>query len=274
MSTFLPFARKKRNDFWVWDLMADIFPDDDKIQLACLCKALSCKTQNEFLINTREKLVMLLLDQHLYNEAKVEVKTIIETRNNNGWKIPAKLSDWEKADWFTKAEDLKNNRIFYNKHKETAEEILYHDTPEQIAVVEFVNADKKILNFIINKSKYGFFKYDRFLDYAQTGEVIKIRLEEDPKANSQINEGKFYKALSVRKVKEEPDKEVLRSFEGAIRKNENQSFAFVDDIFIEPSLVKTLALQDNTNIAGQAIISFNKKKDSWGWKAIGIKKLS
>src|SRR5690606_3197491 len=35
LSSFLPFAKQKRNDFWVWEVMAEIFPDDKEIQFAC-----------------------------------------------------------------------------------------------------------------------------------------------------------------------------------------------------------------------------------------------
>lgn len=38
LSAALPFARQKKNEFWVWELMAEIFHDDDELLMACYCK--------------------------------------------------------------------------------------------------------------------------------------------------------------------------------------------------------------------------------------------
>ena len=37
-NTFLPFAKKKQNDFWVWQLMSEIMTNKE-VSFACLCKA-------------------------------------------------------------------------------------------------------------------------------------------------------------------------------------------------------------------------------------------
>jgi len=42
------------------------------------------------------------------------------------------------------------------------------------------------------------------------------------------------------------------------------------DIFITPPLVSRHQLIDGQRISGTAILSFNKKRGSWGWRAASI----
>ena len=55
LSAFLPFAQRKRNDFWVWDVLSEVFEGDEEKILACYSKALSCRVSDDFLINIRQR---------------------------------------------------------------------------------------------------------------------------------------------------------------------------------------------------------------------------
>ncbi|UYQ90960.1 hypothetical protein MKQ68_12735 [Chitinophaga horti] len=80
LSAFLPFAKQKRNDFWVWELMTKIFSADKDIQFACYCKALSLKTPEDFLVNLRHAFSEILVERRMFNEAKTEIQKVIATR--------------------------------------------------------------------------------------------------------------------------------------------------------------------------------------------------
>ena len=72
LRSFLPFAKQKRNDFWVWELMVEIFPNDEETQFACYCKALSPEnTPKTFLVKNQDRhLQEMLVDKQMYDEAK------------------------------------------------------------------------------------------------------------------------------------------------------------------------------------------------------------
>jgi hypothetical protein len=55
LESLLPFAKKKRNDFWVWEILAEAFSSDPEKVFACYCKALSCKNPDEMLVSLRQK---------------------------------------------------------------------------------------------------------------------------------------------------------------------------------------------------------------------------
>ena len=255
---FLPFAQKNRNQFWIWSLLSNVITD--KVQkIACLCKALTIKTPAEFLIGVREELAKLLIEQQLYNEAKTEISQIIEIRRYKKWKISYEIEDWSQQEWYNKAEKNNNNYKLYDSYKEIAEEILFSDIPEEIAVVEFINRNKKILNFIINKEKYGFFRYGNNLNDVKIGDVLKIRIENI--------KGKFFELLSARIQNEDIDVKTIRKFEGNIRIINKFGFGFVDEVFISSYLINKNNILQNDRVEGKAVMSFNIKKNKWGWKA-------
>ncbi len=127
LNVFIPFAKSKKNDFWVWDVMSEIFEDTDENKLACLCKALSLKAKDDFLIKVRTHIIPLLLAKEMYAEAKFELDAVIELRHKNQWKVQSNLTVLQEADWYNKASTIQNNKALYNSYKTIAEQILYSD---------------------------------------------------------------------------------------------------------------------------------------------------
>lgn len=263
LTNFIPFAKKKRNDFWVWELLADTFQPEDERKIACLCKALSLKTPNEFLINTRQKLAEILIEKNKFQEAKTEIEKILLARNDNNWKVPKKILEWTEQDWFKNNTSLKDNFPFYKQYLKSAEEILFADIPEETVAVEFINENKSIINFVKDKSKHGFFNYSGMIDKPKIGDLINVRFSGD-------GQDGFYKVLSIKKSSSDSVCDAIKNFQGNLKMREPASFGFVENIFVEPSLIVKHELNKNDLIKGKAILSFNKKKNEWGWKAIEI----
>lgn len=260
---FLPFAIRKRNDFWVWDLLSEIFPKDDIRKIACLCKALTCNTQDGFLVKIRQKLAALLIQGKQYVEAKTEIENIVATRNSNNWQIRGELLQWQSQDWYKQTQSQPNNQRFYKSLVNVAEEILYSSIPEQLVAVEFVNSDKKMLNFVINEKVNGFFYYGNHLSKVNIGDILKVRLKESPQGN-------HYKIFTAKYVNKEVDIEAIKIFSGDLRIISNLNIGFAEGVFIDSNTINKKGLQDKQLVKGRAILSYNKKKEEWGWKAIEV----
>lgn len=266
LTNFIPFAKKKKNDFWVWELLADTFQLGDERKIACLCKALSLKTPNEFLINTRQKLAEILIKQNNFQIAKTEIEEIISARTENKWPIPKQITEWTEKDWYKNVSRQKDNFTFYKQYLKSADEILFADSPEEIIVIEFVNEIKSIVNFVKDKSKQGFFSYSGIIEKPIIGDLFNVRFSGDGKDG-------FYKVLSIKKSTSDSVSNAIKIFQNNLKLKESASFGFVEDIFIEPGLIIKYELINNDMIKGKAILSFNKKKNEWGWKAIEICKI-
>lgn len=264
LSSFLPFAKQKRNDFWVWGIMAEIFKNDKKKQMACYCKALSLKTPEDFLVKLRQTFAEILIAQKFYDEAKTELKIAVQTRRKNEWKIPNKIKIWGSQDWFKNAMVKENNNDFYQKHLSIAEEILYQDVLEETIAVEFVNRDKKILNFVKDKEKSGFFNYSKNIEAPQIGDVFAVRLKA-------VGGDGFYSLLTSEKLQSTKGVEAIKKFKGAITIVNSQNFGFVNnEVFVDSNMVQNKNLDHFDIVSGKAILSYNKKKKEWGWKAFEI----
>src|SRR5690606_20082095 len=124
------------------------FSSDPEKVFACYCKALSCKSPDEMLVSLRQKMARLLIGRKLYNEARTEIDLLVHARTAHGFKIPAEVTNWQAMDWYRTAVSSKSNFGFYKVYIPIAEALLFSDVPEESVIVEFVNADKKILNFI------------------------------------------------------------------------------------------------------------------------------
>ncbi|HOW30784.1 MAG TPA: hypothetical protein PLP88_04400 [Bacteroidales bacterium] len=262
LSAILPFAKKKKNDFWVWEVLADAYPNDDEKVFAFYCKALSCYSPEEMLVSLRQKMAALFIRRQLFNEARTEIDMLVTARNTKGWRIPSEVIQWQSENWYTSAVASKSNKSLYSEYITIAEGFLFSDVPEEPVIVEFVNSDKNMLNFIASESKFGFFKYDRFFKDVKIGDVLKVRFQGENK------EGLYHLYTAIKVDDSTFRDQFVRQVSGAVKISEGKAFGFLDDVYIHPSIVKRLNLADGIHIEGMAIKSYNQDKKQWGWKLI------
>lgn len=259
IDALLPFVKTKKNDFWVWDLMSEV-TDNDELAFSCLCKSLSLKTPEQFLPKIRTKIADIFIQKKLYNEAKTEINKVINSKMKNEQKIPLKIQNWQQENWYIEAKILDSNFKIYNQYKSKAEEILFSDIEESIVVIEYVNKKKKIIHFIQNKNISGFFKYEGIIDSPKIGDIIKGRINKKKDGFYEFISGKIDNSLSH---------ECILKFKGQIKIHPS-GFGFVKDIFIDKPIVNKYNLTENQEVSGKAILSFDKKKSKWCWKAISV----
>lgn len=257
----LPFARKKSNDFWVWDLLSESLQGNDELVFACYCKALLCKSPEEMLVSLRQRMAKALVERKLYGHAKKEIELLTASRSAKGYNIPREVLNWMESDWFKSANAPANNRELYLQYANEAESLLYEGIPEVAVIVEFVNKDKHIMNFIASENQYGFLKYDRFLKNARIGETYLVRFQ----GGGEV--GGRYLALTMRPAEnQELKSQFIKSIEGAVQIKEGKSFGFVDRVYIPQNVIKHLKISNGDRIKGTAIKTYNKEKSEWGWK--------
>ncbi len=245
---------------------AELFSDNKEIQFACYCKALSLNTPEEYLVKLRQIFAKELIERQLYNEAKTEIQSCASERKRQGWKINNQLVKWTGEDWYKSAEANQDNTNLYSQHLAKAEEILYRDLPEETIVVEFVNKSKKVLNFVKNKEKYGFSSYSGLVDMPRIGDILRVRFDGE-------GQNGFYRVLSAKNPGQDASSEAIKEITGVVQIKSPNKFGFVSNVFVESKIIEANMLSDGQKVIGKAIISFNKKKNEWGWKAINLKQL-
>lgn len=262
LESLLPFAKKKSNDFWVWEILADAFPNDPEKVFACYCKALSCNSPEEMLVSMRQKMADLFITKNLLNEAKTEIELLIKARTEHDFKIPNQVASWQEQDWYKNSTSQKSNFGFYKEYLPIAESIIFGDIPEETVIVEFVNSNKKMLNFIASESKFGFFKYDRFFKNVKIGEILRVRFQ------GGSNKGLYQLYTAIKTNDEAFKKQFIKKVSGIVKIPSGKVFGFLENAFIHPLKVSQLKLSDGIHLEGIAIKSYNQEKKQWGWKLI------
>jgi len=264
LESLLPFAKKKRSDFWVWEILAEAFSSDPEKVFACYCKALSCKSSDEMLVSLRQKMARLLISRKRFNEARTEIDLLVHARTEHGFKIPAEVTNWQAMDWYNTAVASKSNFGFYKGYIPIAEALLFSDVPEESVIVDFVNADKKILNFIASETKFGFLKYERFFSDVKVGDTLKVRFQ----GGSNGDMHQLYTAIKVND--DSLKKQFMKEVTGTVKMKPDASFGYIEDIYIHPRLIDKHNLGTGLSCSMTAIKSYNPKTQKFGWKAIKI----
>lgn len=262
LESLLPFARKKRNDFWVWEILADAFQHDQEKTFACYCRALSCKSPEEMLVKLRQKMAGILISKKHYNEAKTEIELLVKARNEHGFRIPNEVINWQATLWYKDAIGSETNHSFYKSYASLAEGILFNDASEELVIVTNVNSNKKLLDFIASESRFGSFKYERFISDVYAGDVLKVRF------NGGKKEG-IYQIYTAVKSKDDTFKQqFLIPISGIVTIREGKAFGLIDNVFVSEKLVSKMNLKNGMTFSGTAIKAYNKEKQDWGWRLL------
>jgi tetratricopeptide (TPR) repeat protein len=135
---------------------------------------------------------------------------------------------------------------------------------EYIGVVDHVNKEKNLLHFIVNRNIDGVIRFSDLQGRYDEGEAIAVRV------SKYINKhGEHYRTLTSCKTAMPIPESLVKPFEDNVR--EENGMGFTDNgIFIPPPMVKTYAIKNEDYVSGKAVLSYNKKKSDWSWKAISI----
>lgn len=263
MTRLLPFARRKQNEFWLWDLLAELYNDEPEKAIACLCRAVSCRTEEKFLVKARISLARKLNEAGKINEALTELTKSIKARQSEGWSVAENLTAGVEKLTGKGAIILADNKPFYKLYRPLTDELLYADVPEQIGVVTNLNTDKKVAHFMVSRTVSAHFKYESSIAKIQPGDFVAVRLEQ-----RQGNDGAYWVPLSLKPTSQAPSTEIVKPFSGVLSRHNEKAFGFVGDIFIPPTLVADVA--NGSAISGLAVWSYDKQKSRNSWKAISI----
>jgi tetratricopeptide (TPR) repeat protein len=267
MTALMPFARRKQGEFWLWDLLAELYDNEPENAIACLCRAVTCSTQEKFLVKARLGLAIKLNKVGKFSEALTELTKSLKARMDEGWNVYADSAEVIEKLQGKGAVILSNNKPLYQQYRPIADNLLYADIPEQVGIVTYLNTDKKVAHFTVNRTISAHFKYGDRMARVQPGDFVAVRLEQ--RAGK---DGSFWVPLSAKPTTQPPSNEIYKSFSGSVRCAVGKEFGFVDDVFVSPTLLKGAV--NGSILTGSALWSFDKSKNRHSWKAISAKVLA
>lgn len=168
LRVIVPFARKKASEFWVWQLLSDVFTNDQEKQLACLLRAVHCKTQESFLGKVRIKLADLFIRRNELPQAKFQIDKVTQCYLSHGWHLPHEIDYWIHQPWINSIVASDESPINYQS---ISDSILLDGTEQAIAVVTYYDQNSKRATLI-----YGYEKLlkEKIRFKVGPGTVIKL----------------------------------------------------------------------------------------------------
>lgn len=262
LKVIIPFARKKATEFWVWQLLSDIFTNDEEKQLACLLRAVHCRTQEAFLGKVHIKLATLYIKRGLLNSARFHIDSVTRCYASQGWRLPNEIDCWIHQPWINSTTPDCKDPIDYMT---ITDAILCDGAEESIAVVTYVEQNTHKAFIIYGKEKRTVQKF-RFK--VNVGKTLRLHYITD-------SEGRM-KVLSSTTVHLPSDLDYAKYVEGTIDKRDDKDFAFVKsgsiNCFVSPNIVKKYDLKNGDIIKSLIVYDFNKKKEAWNWVCVNVKK--
>lgn len=134
---------------------------------------------------------------------------------------------------------------------------------ETIGVIDQVNAAKGVLHFMAGVDAHGVYPLAEYSGDAVLGDGVALRLAQC----HSVKRGAFVRALTAAPSAETPGAKIYRAFKESVRVDKGMGFT-EGGIFIPPDIVAAHDLSDDDFVSGAAVLSFNKKRQTWGWRAI------
>lgn len=343
-------TKAKSNDYWAWGLLGEIVSQKDpEAAYACYCKALTCPAEVKFTGKIRLKIAQRMLEVNDYAAAKHEVEAILQSKEQEGHKVPESIAEMAAQAWFTETQAKTSNRDYYRAHAAAAEALLFDDlpwidanvgdtfvvpgkdgkkdktkrrvflrtssipteisipdaklgrmklaagdavrvkgefdedqrfnffvlesrhaetpwdiAPELLGVVNQVNEDKQAIRYIVSREINGEIPMSALPCAFAEGDAIEVQL-----VRYVSKRGPQYRVLAVKASEKVPGDLLRKDFTEPVRVSNGMGFT-PSEIFIPPPLVERCEIEDGQQVSGTAVQVYNKKRESWGWKAVSI----
>lgn len=122
----IEFAREKASEYWAWELIGDLVPNDIDLRRSCYAKALSCSQNDDFVGKVRLKFAALLEESHPA-EARFEAERMMTQRANAGYQIPHEAQILVER--LGTISPNSTDRAFYGRLSDAAEALLFSHLP-------------------------------------------------------------------------------------------------------------------------------------------------
>ncbi len=136
--------------------------------------------------------------------------------------------------------------------------------PELVGVVDHVNREKGVLHFIVDREIDGVAPLSELGDSFSEGDSIALRL-----SRYTSKHGPACRFHHAKVSDKQPSERVKKRFCEKVRVSNGMGFT-ESEIYVPPPLVSRHRLNDGHTVSGTAVLSFNKKRSNWGWRAISI----
>ena len=266
LTVVMPFARKKQSEFWIWQLLAEVYCDDTEKSMACLLRAVHCKAQESFLGKVRVRLASAYLSLNDYGRAKFHIEKTAGCYTRQGWRLPYEVQDWLKAPWMQTAVADSSDGLDY---KRMTDAMLSYGTNESVAVVTHVDIAARRAAIVYGEKKRMVVTLRDLKARVAEGTLLTLNWVAGPDGKASVVGSRLLDAAGF------GGNGYIKLVSGNIRKPADKPFAFIEGqgvrCFITPATVRKHCLAGNEAATAIAVYDYNKKRDEWSWRCASLK---
>lgn len=137
----------------------------------------------------------------------------------------------------------------------------------KVGVVEGINKDKQVVHVLVDRGVSGVIAMKELAGDVDMGDAIAVKF-----SKYFTKDGERYRIHSGERTDDAPNSAIRKAFNEAVSADNGMGFTG-SDIFISPPLMLAHRLADGDQVAGVALWSLNKKRNTWGWKAVKVAKV-
>lgn len=137
--------------------------------------------------------------------------------------------------------------------------------PSYQTVVTYINQEKKMVNCLVDKNFDFAIPLTEIKFNVDVLDVLDVTLS----THSTKDGKKRFKAHQIKPSDKPIPTHLLKEFDQFVRVSSGNGFTD-NDIFIPKDLVSAHNILDNAQVKGLALLSLDKKKNKWGWRAVRI----
>jgi len=253
----------KGNESWVWKYLSHTYGQLElEMRIACLLKALRCASKDESKKSSiRLELAYASRSYGCYSLAREQIY-IIQKNVTNTTKAP--LKNLMSEAWFVNG-TADTTTIDLQQSLNMAASLACADMKTRNGVIIHVNIEKNITCVAFSKDEkdVALLKHGKFdgIQELPTGTFVEVKVTRCKDR---------YKAHDFAITPVAPSTDFCKTVSGNVRINPGNSFGFVDDNFISPSLVSAAGLVNMQQVSATAVLKWNKKHQDFKWEAISV----
>ena len=134
-----------------------------------------------------------------------------------------------------------------------------------LGVIDHVNPARLLLHYIVDKGIDGTLPLANFAGIPALGDTISVRLVRYHDRN-----GARTRTLAATPSTQPAPSSIVKPFSEGVEVRNGMGFTS-GGIFIPPDIVSAVSIENESEVEGVAVLNFDKKRSTWGWKAINCR---
>lgn len=256
----LPILRKKQKESWAWGALAATYSkQDQRLAMKFFARGIVSAHDVTFSLRLLQGMIPLLLANQQQAEASMCLKTAIAAYQVHGWKLKQELEQLSMQSWYDSGVNEKQLEPFLNSISHDALDYLHGPIKKVVVLVENIHKSGKGFQVFVNKSislsvRIGVHKDKQ---KPQAGDYVEL---------SVVSVDGNLEAVASSPAKP-VDMEDVSYIEGKLKITQ-KGFGFVEDTFVSPVVIGNI--KNESQVRAQRILSWDKSKSRYNWKAIKL----